>query len=213
NAIIGSELMRLADFPLASMPLGETHIADGIEKLTVMEREFAGTTLAHFAADAEGTRALREFISVGATMHEHWETFGSIEHFNDILSQHFAPRLGFAAQYFREHGTPEHLEWYNGYVASARALFQAIAVHYSRDAQERSTQIRQSIADALGVAAEGTLSSLAIRMLLGVDGVDCVLVGMRREEYVDDVLHALHRGPIGDEGAWGRMHLENDAEG
>jgi aryl-alcohol dehydrogenase-like predicted oxidoreductase len=213
NAITGGELIRLADFPIAGVPAGKEHIAAGIGRLMEREEEFRTTHAPAFAEDEEGSRALLEFVSVGAIMEKNWDAFGSIEHFNTVLSQHFAPRLGFVAQYLREHGTQHHVDWYASYMADARALLQAVGAHYGRAAQERAELIRERLASALGVAQDGHLSALAVRMLLGVEGVDSVLVGMRREEYVDDVLGALGAGPIGDEEGWGKLNLEGVVSG
>lgn len=207
NAIVGGSLIRLADFPIADIPFSDEHINVGIAKLTTLEREFMAEQLSHFADDEEGKRALEEFLTVGATMQRHWPTFESIEHYNDVLSQHFAPRLGYVAQYLREHGTQAHVSWYSSYMADARALLQAVGAHYGRQAQERSNRIKDAVGAALGDHPPGSLSSIALRILLAVEGVDTVLVGMRREEYVDDVLAALKAGPLGSEESWRKLDL------
>jgi len=207
NAIVGGELIRLADFPAAETPLGDEHITAGIDRLIGLEKEFRMRHLPSFADDREGSAALAEFIAVGATMREHWKSFGSIEHYNDILAQHFAPRLAYASEYLREHGTRQHVDWYAGYMADARALLQVVAVYYGRDAQRRAMRIREKIAPALGEEPQGSLSSIALRLLLGVEGVDTVLLGMRREEYVDDCIGALRAGPLGNEEFWKTFDL------
>jgi aryl-alcohol dehydrogenase-like predicted oxidoreductase len=140
-------------------------------------------------------------------MQRHWHTFDSIEHYNDVLSQHFAPRLNYVAQYIREHGTQAHVDWYASYMADARALLQVVGAHYSHSAQERSNRVRNAVGAALGDEPRGSLSSIALRMLLGVEGVTSALVGMRRDEYVDDVLSALRAGPLGDEKSWRKLDL------
>jgi aryl-alcohol dehydrogenase-like predicted oxidoreductase len=202
NAITDGRVVRLADFPLSAVPVTAEEIRLKIAELQQEERDFLAESLESFSADAEGARALKEFLAVGTTMGRNWETFETMEHFNDVLSQHFAPRLGFVAQYLREHGTQEHLSWYTGYMNGVRALIHAVGAYYSADAQRRSDRLRNRISELLPAPATGSLSSLAIRLLLGVEGVDTVLVGMRREEYVDDVLAALRQGPLGDEQLW-----------
>lgn len=140
-------------------------------------------------------------------MEKYWETFGSIEHYNDVLSQHFAPRLGHASQYVRQHCMQSQVDWFNSYLADARALFQAVGGFYAASAGARSHRIRERLSAALGGDRSGTLSSLVIRLLLGVSGIDTVLVGMRREEYTDDVLRALREGPAGDDATWRKLDL------
>lgn len=198
NAIIGNDLVRLAEFPVGDVPVTAEVIREQVEALIELERAFVLERLEEFEADPEGKRALREFLSVGLTMQRYWGTFGSIEQYNDVLTQYFAPRLSFVAQYFRERGTQEHVDWYASYVNRARALLHAVSAHYARPAHERAERFRVKIGEHVRPAG-GTLSSLALRLLLGVEGVDTVLVGMRREQYVDDVLAALRAGPLGNE--------------
>lgn len=197
NAIVGQGLVRLADF--TPQPISADEIRQRIDAMVEQEREFALNRLEDFADDPDGKRALREFISVGLTLQRYWATFGSIEQYNDVLTEHFAPRLAFCAQYLREQGAQEHIDWYAGYVAHARALLHAVGSWYARPARERARRFREAIVARTGPGTSGSLSALAIRLLLGVDGVDSVLVGMRREEYVDDVLTALRQGKLGDE--------------
>ena len=45
---------------------------------------------------------------------------------------------------------------------------------------------------------EGPLSHRALNVVASVPGVTSVLVGMRRPEYVDDVVAASRRAPIAD---------------
>ena len=67
----------------------------------------------------------------------------------------------------------------------------------------------QAVADP-DRAAEGTLSQKAVRAVRFTPDVSCVLVGMRREEYVADVLAEL-RHPIKQKGrleSWRKLTAE-----
>jgi len=207
NAIVEGNLYRLADFPLADVEVSDAEIDERIDQLAASESAFLRTSLASYDDDPQGRKALEQFLSVGATMREHWHEFGTIEHFNDVLSQHFAPRFGFVAQYLRERGVPGHLEWYERYLHDSRALLHAVSARYSREAQERSNHLRKQVGAAVGTEPEGSLSGLAARLLLAVDGVDCVLMGMRREEYVVDAIEAMRMGPLGGEGTWEALEV------
>ncbi len=207
NAIIDGGLVRLADFPRSESHIGQEHINSGIRKLKELEHEFLSDLAESFASDPEARSMLLECMSVGETMDRYWATFGTIEHYNDVLSQYFAPRLHHASQYVRQHCMQSQLDWYNSYLADARALFQTIGGYYAVSAAQRSQQIRGRLAAAVGEELGGTLSALAVRMLLGVPGVDTVLVGMRHEKYTDDIVHALKEGALGDEEVWRRLDL------
>ena len=72
--------------------------------------------------------------------------------------------------------------------------FDAVASIYAEKAARRIDRIRRVLAAAdPDWAAEGTLSQKAVRTVRSTPGVSCVLVGMRREEYVCDVLAELNR--------------------
>ncbi|MBC8145587.1 MAG: aldo/keto reductase [bacterium] len=207
NAIVDGGLVRLADIGGARIDVSETAIDEAIERIGDAEPQLAESIIASLDSDDQTATAVREFLSVGPTMQQHWRALGSIEQFNEIISQHFAPRLGYLGQLLRESDANELSTAYAAYLVDVRALFEMLSSHYGKHARDRADQIRTAVAASLVEAVDGTLSSLALRMLLGVDGVDTVLVGMRREEYVDDVIGALREGPLGDEAAWWRMQL------
>ncbi len=83
-------------------------------------------------------------------------------------------------------------------MASHRAriedAFEAVASIYAEQAAHKIDRIRRAVAAVdRDWAAEGTLSQKALRALRSTPGVSCVLVGMRRSEYVSDVLAELRR--------------------
>jgi aryl-alcohol dehydrogenase-like predicted oxidoreductase len=88
----------------------------------------------------------------------------------------------------------------NGYATEdATEAFDAVASIYAEKAVRRVNRIRRVMAATdPGWAAEGTLSQKALRAVRSTPGVTCVLVGMRREEYVADVLAELRRPIIQD---------------
>ncbi|MBS1910785.1 MAG: aldo/keto reductase [Bacteroidetes bacterium] len=232
NAITGSGLLRLADFPAANEPFNEGDVQPSIARAVELEERFRKDILPGLGLDAEAHETVAECATTGGVLDEHWQSFGGIERYNDLLAQVFAPRLNLLLRLFGDGDAPdsENTEsagvdvraWSAEYLPAVRDLLRVVGLYYARSAQRRSDRMRARLhrdlksasgagdagakgADTVGAAAAApaeTLSSLAIRMLLGVQGVDTVLVGMRRLEYVEDVLAALAAGPIGDEVAW-----------
>ena len=74
--------------------------------------------------------------------------------------------------------------------------------HYSGDGVAQARQFRDKVAamDPDWAAAE-TLSQLAFRALRSTDGISSVLIGMRQEKYVADVMAELTR-PAAYDGVW-----------
>jgi aryl-alcohol dehydrogenase-like predicted oxidoreductase len=82
-----------------------------------------------------------------------------------------------------------------------------VASIYAEKAARRVDRIRRVMAAAdPDWAAEGTLSQKAVRAIRSSPGVSCVLVGMRCEEYVADVLAELRR-PIKKDGQFQLQRL------
>jgi aryl-alcohol dehydrogenase-like predicted oxidoreductase len=212
NAIIDGGLVRLADVGANAAEAGEEAIERSIEKITATEQQLSASIIASLEADDQTSIAVSEFMTVGPTMAQHWRSLGSIEQFNEIISQHFAPRLGYLGQLLRERDAAEQAAAYTAYLADVRGLFDQLSSHYGRHARERAGQIRTAIAAAVEQPVEGSLSTLAVRMLLGIEGVDTVLVGMRREPYVEAIIAALRSGPLADESAWWRLQLPDPFE-
>jgi aryl-alcohol dehydrogenase-like predicted oxidoreductase len=89
--------------------------------------------------------------------------------------------------------------------------FEAVASIYAEDAAQRADRIRRVVAAAdQDWAGDGTLSQKALRAVRSTRGVTCTLVGMRRIEYVSDVLAELKR-PIEQESrfeSWRKLTKE-----
>jgi aryl-alcohol dehydrogenase-like predicted oxidoreductase len=72
--------------------------------------------------------------------------------------------------------------------------FEAVASVYAEEAALQVERVRRAVAAAdRDWAQEGTLSQKAVRAVRSTLGVSCVLVGMRRREYVADVVAELKR--------------------
>lgn len=209
NAIVDDELIRLADFPHADDPAAERDIERAIARLEEMEEEFRRDHVSAMSDDEEEIAALREFVAVGRILREHWREFGTIEIFNHALSGTFSPRLGYVAKAIRLRGITTEQEWFDTYAERARDTLRLVASRYAAIAQERTNDLRERLAASLGARPEGSFSSIAIRSLLGAPGVSSVLVGMRRIEYVNDVIAALTAGKIGSENWWGEGSRED----
>ncbi|MCE7935977.1 MAG: aldo/keto reductase [Chlorobi bacterium CHB2] len=198
NAIQPEGLLRLADFP-TERHVSPQEILHALDQLEAMERDQDLFTAQ--AANPDAHEGLGQVLIISLLLREHWEGFGSIERYNDIRSHHFAPRLWYIKQQSLAHPDDPLGEFLEGYVEQARAALALIGDHYSQQAQLRSDRLRTAIGNATATEPDGSLSSLSLRLLLSVPGIHSVLVGMRRLEYVEDVLQAIHNGEFGGEEA------------
>jgi aryl-alcohol dehydrogenase-like predicted oxidoreductase len=108
-----------------------------------------------------------------------------------------------AAQAIQATGERSQLErWVQAYAMAIENLSRAMQEHVAATEHTRSLELHTRL-DKLAPAAWRTqsLSQMALRTLLAVPGVTCVLNGMRSPEYVRDSLGALTGPP--NEGAEG----------
>lgn len=202
NAIQPDGLIRLADFPVEREVTSE-EIVPVLDQL--VKKEVEQEAFMEQSQDNENRQILMEVLSIGALLQEHWQSFGSIERYNDILSQYFVPRLRYVQQQVDLHEGSSLGEFLTEYVQQTRAAFALIGDYYRQNVQQRSERLRRAVWDIVEGQPDGSLSSLSIRVLLAVPGVHSVLVGMRRIEYVEDVVGATREGGIGGEEALTRL--------
>jgi aryl-alcohol dehydrogenase-like predicted oxidoreductase len=82
----------------------------------------------------------------------------------------------------------------NSHREKLEELLEAVGSRYGEQAAKRSTRIKENLSSVDREWSEAaTLSQMAIRALRSTTGITTVLVGMRREAYVMDVLEELGR--------------------
>jgi aryl-alcohol dehydrogenase-like predicted oxidoreductase len=126
----------------------------------------------------------------------------------------FWPRVqgvfDFLAPYAKEN--EQLAQWLDYHPTCLEEAFDAVGSIYVEEAARVLNRIRKAVNDADPEwEKQGTLSQKAIRALRSTAGVSVVLVGMRRIDYVEDVLTELKR-PIEQkdrQGSWARLMPEN----
>jgi aryl-alcohol dehydrogenase-like predicted oxidoreductase len=126
----------------------------------------------------------------------HWLNFSSYENWRQIKAGNLQPRIQGVMNFLEPYGSQNEgiSNWITSHRARIEDAFDAVASIYAEKAARRVDRIRRVVAavDA-DWAAEGTLSQKAVRAVRSTPPVSCVLVGMRRSEYVSDVLAELSR--------------------
>ncbi len=201
NAFYGNQLIRLAQVS-TSVRQPKDEIVRKIQFLTKSEKSLWLKFLP--AIDVPpGLRArIKEQIAVGDILKHHWLNFGSYENWRQVKSGNLQPRVQGVMDFLKPYSSQnEDLSaWMTSHRVRIQEAFDAVASIYAEKAARRVDRIRRVLAAAdPGWAAEGTLSQKALRAVRSTPGVSCVLVGMRREEYVADVLAELRR-PIKQDG-------------
>lgn len=195
NAIQGNQLTRLADVEVEGMAHPDV-VEKRIEKVVGEEIRFRTEILPLLEVEEQVEQRLVSIFSAGRLLQWRWQGFGSYHNWNDMQTRYLVPRLQAAVDVFTsEPELPAGVRgWLQGYVETLNEAMAGIDAIYAREASRQVASLKREVSAADETWAEGaTLSQMAIRALRSTAGVTSVLVGMRRREYVDDVLAELQR--------------------
>ncbi|KEO81966.1 aldo/keto reductase [Tumebacillus flagellatus] len=194
NAFAGNSLVRLADVAKPDEAVVDS-VPKLIDELTTWEETFRREFLSRVEGGADLRESLADRLTAGALLQEHGRKFASLDHWQDVLQRFLVPTVQGGVQSLLEAPNlkPEVGAWLEGYVSRVNETFLAVTELYRQRASDvaEELKLRVKIADAQWGEAE-TLSGMALRALRSTAGVSSVLVGMRREEYVQEVLRELN---------------------
>lgn len=195
NAFTGQRLLRLADVPIAER-LSTDEIIHLIRAVGQSEGTFNRTLLPKLGIAITLQNRIREQLAIGEVLKHHWRHFGSYERWLDAKNGHIMPRvhgvMDFLASYREE--TQGLREWMEDHMKCMETGLKAVESTYSEAAAVEARRMARAIAAADPDWANAeTLSQKAVGAVRSTAGVGSVLVGMRRETYVADVLAGLRR--------------------
>ena len=194
NAFTGKRMVRLASIEVRSR-MDYAEIIQSIKDLAQSETRLWRKILPDMESVPGGLRVrIKQQGCFADTLKHHWRTFGSYERWREARDGIFLPRIqgvmDFLLPLADKH--PDLAAWIPSHEKTLDRAFRAVASIYADDAVALEKRIINMLAQADGAWAHpGTLSQKAIRALVSTAGVSTVLVGMRKEAYVSDVLSDL----------------------
>lgn len=175
NAFVGNTLRRLADF---------NHACAG-DLTKTLEQAFENTLKLEQEANLVDTRwahRLKQELSLSTSRLRELDTWRWVKEYQIM---------------------PSLAQTSSEYQASLNTLLTAIDSMVEDDAARESKRLQQFLSNrSVKLKTTPRLSQQALRTLWSIPGIDCVLVGMRKKAYVDDVLQALQaqgETPLGAE--------------
>ncbi len=214
NPIIGRRLIRLADAD-PSGACGRDEITSLITDLILSESHLSEQLLPSLGFPASFNNSIMNNFSAGRTLMEKWETFESLARWQALQSQYFLPRIKEVLQFLatQEDMPPETPGWISSHLKKVEAVFAAIESIYRAARGRRSAAVGEMVSGLnKDWASAGTLSRTALRAVRSAPGVTSVLVGMRRPEYVEDVLAEISRPAVSAHyrEAWSTLFLNRE---
>jgi hypothetical protein len=193
NAMHGNGMRRLADFqtisPIEAEKVFPKQIAElaGAEK-TFSESLFRQFDFRRFLKDDRPVFAWSDQLREGLALFQNWA------HWDHVKQHVIEPQTETALHFLREKANQAVVwqEWEANYRQSLAAVMDTLSRYHARDAAAAADQLSQQL-DAAVPALKTTpaLSQKALRVLLNIPGLDGVLLGMRRPQYVEDGVAAL----------------------
>lgn len=196
NAIADNQITRLADFGPAPAGVEAEDVARAIERLVGEEERFREEVLPLLELEEGQKNEVMEIFAAGRALQGRWQQFGTYYNWDDVQTRYLVPRIQSGVNFLSgRSGLPAPAaSWLTGYVNALNEVMQAVDAVYQAGAERKSRAVREQAAAADEAWAEAErLSQMAVRALRSTAGVTTVLVGMRRREYVDDVLEELRR--------------------
>ncbi|MGH7600574.1 MAG: aldo/keto reductase [bacterium] len=200
NAMHGGSMMRLASFATISAVEADKNFPAQIAALAAAEKSFAQTLFRElhferFVRTDQPIFAWAEQLQDGLTLFRDWA------HWDHVKQHMIESQTEMALHFLREkaNGATIWQEWESQYRHALAAVIDTLSRYHARKAAASSEALARQLDEkvpALKTSAE--LSQKALRMLLNIPGLDCVLLGMRRLQYVEDGIAALQNDAIGD---------------
>jgi uncharacterized protein len=193
NAMTPDGIVRLANFRLADPQVVRddfrTCLSDVVESEETYELEIANTIPSGLLSEQ-----MQSFLQLSQHLKTALDDYRDWMHWDQTRQQFLLNGMGSLFQTLQPHLTKQKswLEWGQAHIVCLGKLLDTIALYYECGQQLRSQNISNDL-EMLNAAMEEspTLSQKTLRLLQSLPGVDCVLVGMRQPQYVDDALAIL----------------------
>lgn len=193
NAIGPHGLFRLAMSGAGEQAPDPERIIELLNELLKSEDALKLNLLPNLQLTPDEQHQLSEYLSVAGGLLRSWQDLSGLEHWRQ-MEQYLTARLNAAFAYLarRLADSPEGLSALDAHLDKAKSALEAVLNFYAVEADQFASKLYEMVRrldPAWRDAA--SLSRLAVRALRSTEGVSCVLVGMRRREYVADVLAEL----------------------
>lgn len=196
NAFGKNQLFRLADIDEpARMP--EEEIIRHVRAVGKSETRLWRVLLPKLLLPAGIVARIKQQLAVGDVLAHYRLNFGSYERWRQVKSGNFMPRIQGVMDFLKAHagGNPEITAWMASHEKVLQTAFTAVGSMYADEARMRIGRIRQALSHAdpewAAFDAKAPFSLRAIRAVRSTRGVCCVLVGMRRQAYVQEVVEEM----------------------
>lgn len=194
NALVEHNLVRLASRPGVPAPPSVAEVNTAVSQVAELENQL-NQAIFDTALPFRTKQEFSATLASGRLLKERWQGFGSDNNWQDIRDGYVLPRSQMGLRFLgqRPESSPDMKQLGELYGQALQKAVNHITVFYAHQAGQLTEQLTHNINHLVPDWAAATLSQTAVRAVRSTAGVSCVLVGMRHEAYVDDVLAELAR--------------------
>lgn len=193
NAILNNQLFRLVDYETEE-GISWIEVDEELQNLLQLEMQIDQLDIESLPLKEEEISMIKDTFRIGAELQANWQAFQSVETWKESMNQFIYPRVDFAIARLFDTTllTREQEGWLSDYIELLNAALKAITLFLKVQSANYLDNLRLLIREKEEKLIIGkTFSQTAISYLRGVSGVTSSLVGLRRTEYVDDILFEL----------------------
>lgn len=192
NAIIKNQLIRLADFPVTENR-SENEINELIEDLSKQEKILVEKYVNFINISPSERKNLIDCLSLAEILKSNRKNFTNPGNFKEIKGYYLIPRANYAinllGRYFDDENTARSLK---NYAVTVNILLDSIQSLLAKKQNEKNSHIHQKLDVFLNNEQRKlSLSQKSVLMINSLKSVTSTLIGMRNENYVDDVIESI----------------------
>jgi aryl-alcohol dehydrogenase-like predicted oxidoreductase len=214
NAIVGERLHRLADYGEVIKP-SRQRLLEVLTEFKNSEEHIMQDFISNLGLESGYEKKIKQQLALAVTLILNWEKFAGLQHYLGVQSGYVAPRLNAAAASLARLLADRHdaLRVLDKHLGMARVALETVQDWYTAEAGHISSRIAATTRQVDPDWRQASnLSQMAVRAIRSTRGVGAVLVGMRRPEYVEDMLVEMNR-PVEQKdrnGSWAALKLPKD---
>lgn len=167
-----------------------------LDRVDEVEDQIVDHILPALKLERDEVKELKKKVTAGAMLRKYWKKLYSSANVHNVQSLLFEPVITDLRKSIAKHGEldDQTLEWLDTYKEVLTKATDALKSYYTPKDCQRAQAIKKELSRVRPhLMATDTLSQAAIRTMRATPDVHGILVGMRREHYVDDVLAELQR--------------------
>jgi aryl-alcohol dehydrogenase-like predicted oxidoreductase len=193
NAFSNNQLRRLVSLE-TNQSFDLNILQEKFSAIKKLELDFTDKILPSLKTDEDNQKNLAGYFSSGSYLSENWQKLGPYWQWIGSQAQFLTEQISYAVQLVNEiaDNSDETIKWLDKYVELFNDLLGYMTLYYGdKTARDNNNLFQQIKTNNDNFKNNKSLQQLAVLSLTGTKSISCALVGMRRVQYVDNIINTL----------------------